>query len=338
VARLYRRGAIHYPPYIALRRRIDWDVIIVGAGPAGLSAALILGRCRRRVLVVDSNRPRNSASRALHGFLTRDGVPPKQLRRLARLQLAPYRTVALRSGEATRARRRVGGFEITLSDGSRHHCRKLLLATGVVDDVPNLEGLAALYGRSVFHCPYCDGWECRDKAIAVYGRSRNAVELAIKMKVWSNDLVVCTDGVLLPNVERQRAAAHGIAVRREPIERLVGSGGRLRRIVFAAGDDLEREAMFFSTGQRQGSDLAASLDCAFTRKGAVRTGEYEATNIPGLFVAGDASRLVQLAIVAASEGAQAAFAINSQLIEEDSGYSVRSVTAGSTRDARRAGK
>jgi thioredoxin reductase len=294
------------------------DVIIVGAGPAGLSAALILGRCRRRVLVIDTGRPRNAASRAMHGFLTRDGINPQQLRQIARDQLAQYDSVAIEHAEATRARCVRGGFEVRLADGRRLRSRRLLLATGVVDFVPQIEGLAPMYGRSVFHCPYCDGWESRDQPLAVYSRTSNGVGLAIELTVWSSDVVLCTDGsARLSDKHRRRLAFHRIPWRPGKIARLEGRKDQLERIVFADGQTLDRRVLFFSTPQRQGSELAAELGCTFTRRGAVSTGEYEATNIPGLYVAGDASRLVQLAIVAAAEGAQAAFAINTSLIKAD---------------------
>ena len=294
------------------------DVIIVGAGPAGLSAALILGRCRRRVLVLDTDRPRNAAARAMHGFLSRDGINPQQLRQIAREQLAPYDSVALEQVEVVQARRIRDGFEVRLADGRRCRCRKLLLATGVVDYIPQVEGLAPFYGHSVFHCPYCDGWECRDQPLAVYSRTSNGVGLAVELTVWSNDIVLCTDGsARLSEKHRARLAHHRIPWRREKIARLEGKKGQLERIVFADGQTLDRRVLFFSCGQRQGSDLARQLGCTFTRKGAVCTGEYETTTIPGVYVAGDASRLVQLAIVAAAEGAQAAFAINTSLIKEE---------------------
>ena len=296
---------------------MNFDVIIVGAGPAGLSAALILGRCRRRVLLLDTDRPRNAASQALHGFLSRDGIHPQELRRIARQQLARYDSVKCARKEATLARRIRGGFEITVADGTRFRCRKLLIATGVVDDLPELDGLDALYGRSVFHCPYCDGWESRDQPLAVYSRTPNGVGLAIELTVWSKDIVLCTDGTRLEPKHVDRLERHHIRWRRDRIARLEGSRGLLRRIVFENGETLARRVMFFSMGQCQASGLAAQLGCLFTRKGAVRTGEYEVTDIPGVYVAGDASKAVQLAIVAAAEGAQAAFAINTALIQED---------------------
>ena len=296
---------------------MDYDVIIVGAGPAGLSAALILGRCRRKVLVLDTNQPRNAAAQAMHGFLSRDGINPEELRRVARQQLTQYRSVKFARKRATATREVKDGFEVTVADGKRLRCRKLLLATGVVDDLPPIEGIQAFYGRSVFHCPYCDGWESRDQPLAVYSRNANGVGLALELTVWSKDIVLCTDGGRLDAKHVERLQRHKIPWRRDPIARVDGTAGRLRRIVFANGESLARRVMFFSMGQRQSSNLAEQLGCGFTRKGAVRTGEYEVTDIHGVYVAGDASRLVQLAIVAAAEGAQAAFAINKALTGED---------------------
>jgi thioredoxin reductase len=294
------------------------DVVIVGAGPAGLSAALILGRCLRRVLVLDTHQPRNAASRALHGFLTRDGIHPLKLRRIALEQLAAYETVRVERAKVTRARQRDDGFDVTLENGTRIGCRKLLLATGVVDELPEVAGLRALYGRSVFHCPYCDGWEHRGQAIAVYGRGTKGMGLALELTRWSDDVVLCTDGPARLSADQlHRLARHGIGVRQERLARLAAVGGQLDRLIFESGAPLPRQALFFSTGQRQASDLADQLGCRFTRNGAVRTGEYETTGIPGLYVAGDASRMVQLAIIAAAEGAQAAFAINTALSKED---------------------
>jgi thioredoxin reductase len=293
------------------------DVIIVGAGPAGLSAALILGRCRRNVLVCDAGHPRNTASRSLHGYLTRDGIEPAELLRIGREQLRPYTTVHLRSAEVTSACKVGNGFEITVND-ELVSSRKLLLATGVVDHLPDIEGLRPLYGRSVYHCPYCDGWELRDQPIAIYGRDDRGSGLALELTAWSRDLVVCADGPATFSADdRNQLAALNIPVREERISRLEGAEGQLERIVFNNGKVLPRRGMFFNTGQDQRCDLAAQLGCDFTERGAVRTGEYEMTNVPGLFVAGDASRAVQLAIVAAAEGAEAAFAINKALIKED---------------------
>ena len=294
------------------------DVVIVGAGPAGLSAALILGRCQRRVAVIDAGRPRNAEARALHGFLTRDGTPPLELLRIARDQLKPYRTVTVRKGVVVDARQTREGFLVRLDKGRRLRSRRLLLATGVVDHVPKLDGIDRFYGRSVFHCPYCDGWEVRDQPIAVYGHGRSGAGLALDLTAWSRDLTLCTNGPpRLSALQLRRLKAHRIAVEPARIVRLEGTGDALERVVFRNGKALDCRAMFFSAPQYQRSDLAARLGCRFTSKGAVFTGWCESTNVRGLFVAGDASRNVQLAIIAAAEGAQAAFAINKSLLHDE---------------------
>lgn len=294
-----------------------YDVIVIGAGPAGLSAALMLGRSRRRVLVCDTGKPRNAASHALHGFLSRDGLPPLELLRIAREQMRQYETVEMRDVEVTAAECRDLRFHVTLADGSEVQSRKLLIATGVVDNLPDIPGFRELYGRSVFHCPYCDGFEVRDQPLAIYGRGERGLGLSLELTGWSRDLVLCTDGPSdIPAEGLARLERHGIRLRDERVVKLDGHD-RLERIVFAGGEPLVRTALFFTTGQTQQSDLASRLGCAMTDKGTVWTGKYEATHLPGLFVAGDASRAVQWVVVAAAEGAEAAFAINTDLLKED---------------------
>jgi thioredoxin reductase len=296
-----------------------YDVVIVGAGPAGLSAALILGRCRRSVLICDTGKPRNARSHGLHGYLTRDGIPPKEFLAIGRRELEQYDTVQLRDVGVIHAECAAdNNFAVTLDDGEIVRSRKLLLATGVVDNVPQIEGIKELYGRSVFHCPYCDGWEVRDQPIAIYGRGERGLGLSLELTTWSRDLVLCTDGPSeIADVDRARLERYGIPLREEPVSALRGRDGILERIIFRNGDELPRRALFFTTGQFQRSKLAMDLGCEINTKGTVHTGKYETTHLPGLFVAGDASRAVQWVIVAAAEGAEAAFAINTDLARED---------------------
>ncbi len=293
-----------------------YDAIIVGGGPAGLSAALVLGRCRRRVLVCDSGHYRNSASDGVHSFFTRDGTPPAEMLGIGRKQLEQY-GVELRECEVAHACLDDEGFRLTLADQTELLARKLLLATGVRDHVPELPGIQDFYGKSVHHCPYCDAWEWRDRPIAVYGRKRHGYALATALLNWSKDLVLVTNGRSGLTVKQKSELARlGIAVRTECIERLEGSGDRLQRIVFAGGGVLERDALFFSTGQNQCCDLTLKLGCIFTNEGTVKTDLKGDTNVPGLYVAGDAGRDVQFVIVAASEGAKAGVAINEALQAE----------------------
>jgi thioredoxin reductase len=296
-----------------------YDVIIVGAGPAGLSAALILGRSRRRVLVCDTGNPRNAASHAINGFLSRDGIDPREFLRISREQLRKYDGVELRDVEVAEASCRADRrFEVRLQNGEQLVARKLLIATGVVDNVPEIPGIPELYGRSVFHCPYCDGWEVRDEPLAIYGRGQRGVGLSLELTGWSRDLLLCTDGP--SEIEGDGLAAlqrAGILLREEKIARLEGHDGTLQRIVFQSGEAVPRRALFFTTGQIQQSHLAVGLGCELNDKGTVRTGRYETTHLRGLYVAGDASRAVQWVIVAAAEGAEAAFAMNTDLLRED---------------------
>ena len=295
-----------------------YDVVIVGAGPAGLSAALVLGRCSRKVLICDNGHPRNEASHAMHGYLSRDGMPPREFLRLAREELKPYTTVTLRDVTVTDARCEENRFVTTLETGETVQSRKLLIATGVRDKVPRIEGIDELYGRSVFHCPYCDGWEVRDQRLAVYGKGEKGYGLALELTAWSTDILLCTDG---PSelAERQiaRLSRNGITVVEERVLRLEGGDGVLHRIVFEGREPDARRALFFTTGQHQQSALATALGCELNEKGTVHTGKYETTHLRGLYVAGDASHAVQWVVIAAAEGAEAAFAINTDLIKEN---------------------
>jgi thioredoxin reductase len=292
-----------------------YDVIIVGGGPAGLSAATILGRARRRVVIFDDGKYRNEASRGIHGFLSRDGIHPAELRRIAREQLARYEVEYL-CHHINAARRIERGFAVTLDDGSEIESRTLLLATGVVDRLPPIEGVERFYGCGVFHCPYCDGWEVRGRPLAAYGPK--AAGLAASLKSWSEDVVFCPGGpARLKAEEASRLDRLGIRVFRQKVARLEGAES-LEQIVLIDGSTVPCRGLFFQTEQTQRCDLAASLGCHFTRKGVVKTGKLEGTNVPGLFVAGDASKDVQLAIVAAAEGAKAAIAINTALQLETS--------------------
>lgn len=294
-----------------------WDVLIVGAGPAGLSAALILGRCRRRVLLCDSGTPRSFASHRMHGFLSRDGIDPNQFRAIARDQLRTYPNVAIDLVEVMSIRATGSTFEFQTEGGHPQRARKVLLATGVFDQLPELPGIEPLFGVSVHPCPYCDGWEMQDRRIAVYGRGERGFEMARAMTAWASRFTLCTDGdrSLCPR-ELEELKSNGIAVNTEKIVALIAKDAQLSAVRFADGCELKCEALFFDTPCRPQSRLAAQLGCRTNRAGAIECGEYEASSTPGVFVAGNILQDVQLSIVAAAEGARAAFGINRALTRE----------------------
>lgn len=296
---------------------MQYDAIIVGGGPAGLSAALVLGRCRRRVLVCDAGHPRNHASGGVHGYFTRDCIDPSELLRIGREQLKPY-GVEFRHAVVKQIQCASVGFKVCLESGAEMHCRKVLLATGVRDRLPEIDGLKEMFGKSVHHCPYCDGWEWRDQPVAVYARRNTGFGMALALRTtWSDDVALLTDGPsrLKPH-QRAELQRFNIALREQRVRRLDGKDGMLDRVVFAKGEPLPRRALFLNTGFEQQCDISKDLGCLFTPKGVLRADKHEQTNIPGVYVAGDASRDVQMVIVAAAEGVKAAKAINEDLQRE----------------------
>lgn len=295
-----------------------YDVIIVGGGPAGLSAALMLGRCRRRVIVCDAGKPRNRMSRSMHGYLSRDGTHPLELLRIGREEIARY-GVEFRECLVADARCEEGKHvEILLEDGRMLQGRKLLLTTGIVDVLPDVPGIEDFYGTSVWHCPYCDGWEQSDQPLAVYGDPRHSTGLALSLLTWTDKITVCTDGATdLDGECVARLEKHHLPIRTEKIVRLEGTDGRLERIAFESGEPLACRGLFFNTDQWQRSPLADKLGCRFDERGHVSTDPAGRTGVCNLFMAGDANGDVQFVIVAAGEGATTAVAINKELQEED---------------------
>jgi thioredoxin reductase len=236
------------------------------------------------------------------------------------LELEQYPTVTSRGDRVTNITPSGNQFSVACADGFTVIARKVLLTTGLIDEVPRLEGIERLYGRSVHHCPYCDGFEHRDQSLAVYGEGDNGARLALMMKQWSSDVLLCTDGpsAVSPSMQT-RLQQHGIAVCSDTIARLEGTeDGALQKIHLQNGKALERAAIFFTTGCRQGSELSASVGCARDEKGGIVTDPLtEESSVPGVYVGGDASRDVLLVAVAIAEGAKAAVAINRALLQED---------------------
>lgn len=298
------------------------DVTIIGGGPAGLSAALVLGRCLRRVVVIDMGEGRNRHAREIHGYLTRDKVTPSTIISLGRREVSSY-GVRVITGRAIHAERTARGtFRVRFiappsSTPRSIQSRKLLLATGMRDAIPPIENIERFYGSTVHHCPYCDGWEHRAQPIAAFGRGDKAVGLAISLRTWTQRVTACTNGIR-PRAEMiARAQALRIPLRTQRVLRLEGDGPRLRQVVFDSGPPLRCSALFFNTAQAQRSDLPQLLQCQFKADGGVKTNDRQCSGVEGLYVCGDADREVQFLVVAAAQGATAAVAINGELSLED---------------------
>jgi thioredoxin reductase len=291
-----------------------YDAIIIGGGPAGLSAALVLARARRSVLVCDNGRQRNRWSRAMHGYLTRDGISPRDFIKLAQAEASGY-GVEIQHTTVRNARRVDDVFEIAIEDDTTCRGRRLLIATGVADKLPPISNIEDFYGLSVHHCPYCDGWEHRGARIAVYAKKAGP---ALALKTWSPDVILFTDGhTRFAQLDQDKLARAAITVMKQKIASLQGADGVMTGIALENGDVIARDALFFSTGQSQACDIATGLGCVLNKRGTIDTNKLGLVNVPGLYAAGDATHDVQLVIVAAAEGAKAALAINESLQREE---------------------
>jgi thioredoxin reductase len=293
-----------------------YDVIIVGAGPAGLTAALYLGRACRQVALLDNNQPRNAVSHGIHGFISRDGMLPGEFRKISRDQLASYQNIEIIDATVATGRQVEGGFEISLENGKTYQSRKVILASGLKDELASIEGFNRFWGSGVFPCPYCDGWEVRDQPLVVHYTGEAAFRMARLLTNWSENLTVCSDGPSeLNDTQRQQLAAAGIAVWEEKIARVEG-GDHLERVVFEDGSSIACKGLFTRPIQRQSNPLAESLGCEITDSGLVKTTEVGATSVPGLYVAGDSMTRGQNIVFAAASGGIAGGMVSEELAFE----------------------
>lgn len=293
----------------------DYDVIVVGSGPAGASAALELGRARRAVLLLDGGPGRNASTRAAHGVYTRDGCTPAQLHDLALEQLARYE-VEVRQVRAQGAEPVEGGFAVTLENGQVARACKLLLAYGMRDLLPGVPGLRGRWGKSVIHCPYCDGWEHADQRAAVYGTGNAAHHMALTLQPWTREVTVLTGGPHHFTPEQaQDFALLGVTVIQTPLARLDGPGDRLACVYFEDGSALELDVMVLSPPQEPASDLGQQLGCEHDGP-YIKVDETGETSVPGVYAAGDLTGPPQYVVAAASKGTLAAICLNTALIHE----------------------
>jgi len=292
----------------------DFDAAVVGAGPAGLSAALAFGLACRSVVVADAGPGRNRRALAVHGYLSRDGADPAELRRLGAAEAARY-GAEVRRCRARSVRRDGAGFLVDLG-GDVVRARRVVLATGVRDRLPPFEGFDAVYGSSAHHCPHCDGWGWRGRAAAVYAPEGGA-EYALALTPWTRDVTLLTGGADLPAGDAARLARNGVAVDARPVARLASEGGALRAVEFASGPPLPREVLFFHLGFEQASPLPAAAGCRLDAEGLVAVDADCMTSEPGVYAAGDCTPGPQSVPSAVAEGARAAAAAHLSMRRED---------------------
>jgi thioredoxin reductase len=293
------------------------DCIIIGGGPAGLNAALILGRARRDILLIDHNNARNRITKATHGFITRDGIQPVEFREIAHKELKAYPSVEIVSDQVITLEKVKDGFKVTTDKGFEWDCRKVILATGVKEKFPNIPTLQDFYGTSIFNCPYCDGWEFNDQPLAVFGLVDYTLHMVGILKNWSQDLIIFTNGKDITRSQKKEIEKLNIQVETTKIKRLHGDNGKLKSIELESGQHIERIGGFVTPELIQASEIGKQVGLVMDDMGGYKSDEVGHTDIPHLFVAGEASKIYpsQL-IIAAASGVQAAMAVNVELTHD----------------------
>jgi thioredoxin reductase len=310
-----------------------WDCIVVGGGAAGLSAALVLGRARRRTLVVDAGAPSNASAHGIGGLLGHDTRPPAELYGAGRRELAAYPSVQVRAGEVVTGEPSEAGFALDLADGAQEATRRVVLATGMDYRPPELPGVAGRWGRSVFHCPFCHGWEVRSRPLAVLERGAAAVHRALLLSLWSDDVTLLTDGPAgLDPADAERLAAAGIEVDERRVAHLRGPGDELTAVVFADGGERPCEGLLVAARLHQRSALAAHLGASTVEPGpliadGVEIDAMHRTSVPGLFAAGDLSTRMPSVAAAIAAGSMAAAMAVQSLVAEDHGLAPAGASA-----------
>ncbi|MGZ6122937.1 MAG: NAD(P)/FAD-dependent oxidoreductase [Vulcanimicrobiaceae bacterium] len=300
------------------------DVAIIGGGPAGLEAALMLGRARRKVLVVDDGQQRNRPVRESHGFLGHDGFSPAELLQRARSQLDRYPTIECINDHVEDVAGEIERFRLRLRSRDAIAARRIVFATGMYDDLPNIPGIRDLWGKLIFVCPYCDGWEFRDRRMAVIGNERSGLELAQELWDWSHDLVVCsTKKTPTPRILREwQAAAHVELVESPPVAIQQRDG--TVTIACEGGDDVTCDVIFVSAPLKQHSELPQKIGCQLTERETIHIDANNRTTVPGVFAAGDCITRYHQIVFCAASGARAAIAINEEFYEYDAQMLIQS--------------
>ncbi len=291
------------------------DVIIVGAGPAGSAAAMVLARMRRSVLIIDDGNPRNKRSHGMHNYLSRDGALPADFLKMAHAELAKYKVDHIASRAIAAEKISESLFRITDTQKHTYHCRRLLVATGVKDRIPEVAGMEELWGNGVYHCPYCDGFELCDKKIGLYAQKFNGFGMALSLQHLSKEIILFTDGAgYLKRIQVAQLEAQGIRVITKRLRELTCAKNNLTCVTMTDGSSIPCDAVFVHHGHKVNNELLLQLGARTSRKGAAITNRKQECSIPGLYIAGDAAIDMHFVAVAAAEGTKAAVAIHDSLM------------------------
>ncbi|MBM7578120.1 NAD(P)/FAD-dependent oxidoreductase [Jeotgalibacillus terrae] len=294
------------------------DCAVIGGGPAGLNAALVLGRSRRKTILFDDNKPRNAVTQESHGFITRDGIDPQEFKRIGQEELSRYPDVSIEKQRVHRIIKDHTYFSVETEDGRVFKTKKVIIATGFKEILPDIPQIKEFYGKSLFGCPFCDGWELRDRPLAVIAVDQKAVHMAKLVSNWTDDLIVFTNGNQVASPEEKALLTRkGIKINEKKMISLIGEEGRLRKIQLEDQTEILRAGGFIASEWKQAATFESDLGYEINDQGGIKTDSMQRTKTPGVFACGD-TRIAgpsQL-IMAASEGSMAAISVNAELVEE----------------------
>ncbi len=308
----------------------NFDVVVVGGGAAGLSGALVLSRARRKVLVVDFGTPRNAPAAHMHGFLSRDGLPPSELLAIGRDEVKGYGATIVEGAVTELVPNGNTGFRVLLADGQRISTRRLLVATGLRDELPNIPGLRDRWARDVVHCPYCHGWEVRDQQLGVLGGSPEAVRYTQIVRQWADDVVYFAEPGALTPAESSELVARAIGIVEGTVKQVLIEDDRLSGVEMQDGRVIPRQAVFVPPRFVPNNNLLVGLGCDLDQKGWPTVDSTGRTSVPGVWVAGNLVNPRAQVVTAAGEGSAAAIAMNADLVEEDVRTAVHYLNQGFT--------
>lgn len=293
------------------------DCAIIGGGPAGLNAALVVGRGRKQVIVFDDEQPRNRVTQESHGFITNDGMTPFEIRQAGEADLQTYPNIQMKRSRIVDIQKKEDRFTLLTQEGDTVESKKIILATGLQDMLPEIKGIHDVYGKTLFSCPFCDGWELKDKALALIAENQRALHMAKLLSNWTKDLIVLTNGQqVLAEEERVLLSAHSIQVIDVPIVSIENDNGQLCSLQLANGERVKREGGFVASDFKQSAPFAEKLGCQMTKNAGIETDILGRTSVSGVFACGDNLGGPAQLVLAAAAGSQAGMGVIHELVQE----------------------